>query len=559
MPTKPTLTVELFAANDTWSVGPKIGQLTKSVDIGQLASEGAVPGKPNPTAGNDINRALHNMSAFDIWTSLGTFVADLDAHIVETDGLGSIFVASSNFGGTESATSPARITSNQPVTNPGNVPNVRIIATDQVGMIITSTRTLSSVPASIAISNSAEAVSKWAVESISTGGGGDSVGGGQFECNTNRTTGLTAGVFSRRVAAMNLINRAGVGLEVITDDITLPGATILNTADLGTSLQVGYGINSSPVENFAGNAIDARGGDGDATSGIGGGSGVIGTGGDAKDGVSDASGGVGVRAIGGLSATLPAAPACLVESKAINGIGLQVDHLNAGATADLVKVTTGDNIATGIAVDCEGGGYGLHITQTQGGGGEIEPAVRLEPQDTPDNPQDGDIWVEKFGGILTDQLKFAGGTVVQSVARTTQPYCKLTHFEASGTQAIPPTGTYVNIATLTFDLAMQPTGTTKVILKAWGTLLVNGSTEVSVSRTKWRNETAPAADIDTKVHDVAGSSGVRRVEVHHMREYTITAEGPRTFTFQHSIEPGANQTTIDALNWWFEVESIPEV
>ncbi|MEE9414660.1 MAG: hypothetical protein V3V01_05195, partial [Acidimicrobiales bacterium] len=368
MPTKPTLTVELFAANDTWSVGPKIGQLTKSVDIGQLASEGAVPGKPNPTAGNDINRALFNMSSYDIWTSLGTFVADLDAHIVETDGLGSVFIASSNFGGTESATSPSRITSNQPVTNPGNVPNVRIIATDQVGIIITSTRTLSSVPASIAISNSAEAVSKWAVESISTGGGGDSVGGGQFECNTNRTTGLTAGVFSRRVAAMNLINRAGVGLEVITDDITLPGATILNRADLGTSLQVGYGINSSPVENFAGNAVDARGGDGDATSGIGGGTGVIGTGGDAKDGVSDASGGVGVRAIGGLSATLPAAPACLVESKAENGIGLQVDLLHADATANAVMVTTGENTASGVVVSCEGFGAGVHV-EAQGGYG----------------------------------------------------------------------------------------------------------------------------------------------------------------------------------------------
>lgn len=567
MPTKPTETVQLFAANATWSVGPKITQNTKSIDIGPLASEGNVPGKPNPTAANDMNRALHNMSKTDIWTLEGTFAADLDSHIIETNVVGMSSIAAINVGNTISTLNPLFVRSNN-VAGPGATPNIDVVATDQVGMIIVSNHTLSALPASLAMSNDAVGISKWVMESIANGTGPDSIGGALIECNSTRTTGLTSGVSPRRISAANLVNKSGAALEAIGSDISIPCAIILNEVDLGTSLQVGYGNLSTPAENFSGNGVDSRGGDGNSTTGIGGGSGVIGTGGDAKDGVSNASGGVGVRAIGGLSATLPAAPACLVETKALNGIGLQVDHTNLVATADLVKITTGDNIANAIVVSCEGGGiglkvdaeaeYGIHVTQIPDGGGIIAPAIRLEPQELPTSPQDGDLWVQKFGGLLTDQLQFAAGTVTQSVARTTQPYCKLTHFEASGTQAIPPTGTFVNIATLTFDVAMQPTGTTKVILKAWGKLLVNGSSEVNVSRTKWRNETAPAADIDTKTHDVAGASAVRSVEVFHMREYTITAPGPRTFTFQHSIEPGANQTTIDATNWWFEVVAIPE-
>ncbi len=231
-------------------------------------------------------------------------------------------------------------------------------------------------------------------------------------------------------------------------------------------------------------------------------------------GVSDASGGVGVRAIGGLSATLPAAPACLVESKGVNGIGLQVDHLNAGATADLAKLTTGDNVANGLVVNCQGfgagvkvdaeGGYGLDITQTpESGGSTIRSAIHIEPQVSPSATSDGDLWAELFAGMATDQLAFKGATVDQTVCRTQQPFCKLTHFSASGTQATD--ATFQDQATMAFEVPVQPTGATKVILKAWGQLNLNGTDETNICQTRWRDDTA-AVNVDTKSHDGAGSS-----------------------------------------------------
>ncbi len=564
MPTKPTETVQLFAANATWSVGPKITQDTKSIDIGQLASEGNVPGKPNPTAANDMNRALHNMSKTDIWTLEGTFAADLDAHIVETNGFGTSSIAAINVGNTVSTLKPLFVRSNN-VAGPGATPNIDVVATDQVGMIIVSNHTLSALPASLAMSNDAVGISKWVMESIANGTGPDSIGGALIECNSTRTTGNTSGVFPRRIAAANLVNKSGAALEAIGSDISIPCAIVLNEVDLGTSLQVGYGNLSTPAENFSGNGVDSRGGDGNSTTGIGGGSGVIGTGGDAKDGVSDASGGIGVRAIGGLSATLPAAPACLVESKAVNGIGLQVDHLNAGATADAVKVTTGTNTASGVVVDCKGGGsgvivdaqggYGVHITQTLGTA--LFPALRMTPQDSPDTASDGDMWAQN-DGVAADQLKFTSATVRQTIPRINQSWCIIEHWQAAASGGSSTVAnTFIVQATFSFNTALVPTVGVTVILKALGTLRVTGTDTIGVAETKWRDDTA-GADIGgtpQRNHDAPGT-GVRDIPIHHIREYAIVTPGARTFSFRFTIKTGAAGTTnIDANDFWYEVRA----
>ena len=99
MATKPTTTFTL-ATNTNYSVGPLAGFATKVVpaDI----PNGFTPGQgvqPEP-----VNYCLHYTGKWITdWLDLGSSAADLDAHIVETDGTGEAKIASARIGATASA------------------------------------------------------------------------------------------------------------------------------------------------------------------------------------------------------------------------------------------------------------------------------------------------------------------------------------------------------------------------------------------------------------------------------------------------------------------------
>jgi len=107
MPTKPTDTF-LLATNEFYATGPFVGDKTKEAPP---VPDGYVPGvviaaENHNYIGNICGQWISN------WLDLGTFNADLDAHIVETDASGATGLAVLTVGGTAAAATALSVSAN---------------------------------------------------------------------------------------------------------------------------------------------------------------------------------------------------------------------------------------------------------------------------------------------------------------------------------------------------------------------------------------------------------------------------------------------------------------
>lgn len=567
MPTKPTNNTPIFASDAAYSVGPKVGQPTKSADLGAtLAVEGHVPGKDFPTSANEFNAWLNACSQLTDWVFKGTSAKDEDAHIVETDSGGVVNALAIDVGNTNSATTSALIRNNVF----GNA--LQIISTDaqQSAVRIDSNNTTTGAPVSLDITNNKTGFASHMIVAV-TDGGSDSLGGMRIECSTDRPLNSQS-ASARTQSAVNAVNDDGTALEAISGG-SLAALVALNIADASPSIRAGFGNEDTTPSNQGGNAIECRGGDGEPGVGIDGGDGINARGGDAVDGTFDTAGGPGIFAKGGASATEPGGPGVYCQSTGTNSVSMVVDHGNASNSADLAQFSTGDNVANGIVVTCDGfgnaaqlhgqAGAGLLIQQTPEGGGTIYPHMTLVPQTAPSIGPDvtdvGDIWVQ-FETSGPVQMRYQPGATRQFIHRGNQPFCALTHFQATAVGgAAPEGGAFLEIATFSFASDMRPTETGTVVLKSHGTARMSLITsETNIYDTRWVDVTAGNVVIDTKRHDANGTAADRQYDWHHIVEYTIPASGARTLKMEVANVSGdvGSEVTIDEV--WIEVVALPQ-
>jgi len=174
MPVKPTATFT-FATNVNYSVGPYTGSPTKVIP-GDLLN-GFVPGLG---IGSAAHNYLYGVTGEWIsgWLDLGTSAADLDAHILETNSVGKVFVAIVQLGGTAAADTALRVTSNS------GAPSTALLAENiHGGFGIIASNNHSS-----ATLRGVQSGSGYAVQGINLGTGG----GGTFDAGT----GVAIGVLS---------------------------------------------------------------------------------------------------------------------------------------------------------------------------------------------------------------------------------------------------------------------------------------------------------------------------------------------------------------------------
>lgn len=85
MATKPASTVEVWASNNLFTVGPYAGLDTKQTIPPATVADGFVPGSAFPSSAEHVNDWLNRASALLRWVYLGSSAGAADAHIVETD------------------------------------------------------------------------------------------------------------------------------------------------------------------------------------------------------------------------------------------------------------------------------------------------------------------------------------------------------------------------------------------------------------------------------------------------------------------------------------------
>lgn len=559
MATKPTATTPIFAQNANYSLGPKIGQPTKASSIGTLATDGNVPGKDFPTTANELNQALWLITNLTDWTFQGRTDKQVSAHIAEKDSAGLLSAAKLDVGNT-AASGPALL-----VTTNASGAAVQVEAADQRGIAINSDHTTTGNPESLWVRNDRAGINAWLAD-LECDGGTNSIGGIRVESQSFASV-ATSGVQPRDLAALNAVNTQGrAGEFIAAAGSGEPAVAVLNTSNGGVSLRAGYGGDDSSPSNEFGDAIWAEGGPGDAAGGFDAGLGVLARGGEGFDGAIDTEGGIGLWALGGLAVTEPGGVGALIQSQDTLAIACVVSHIAAAATADCLQVNSGDNVANAIRALCDGfgiglkveaqGGHGIQVEMTPETGSTIGAALRLEAQNDPTAVFTGDMWVEAPGSGA-DQLRWAGSTVRQYIPRTTQPWCMLTHFQASSVGGPATTATYVECATFSFEVQNRPPAQAVVMIKMWGTAVVNAASDDAILNTRWVDVTALDLTITGKDHDVPGSATdtVRSIDIHHIGTYTLPAGGARTFKFEFN---NPNGTSADLTNCYFEVISRPD-
>ncbi len=558
MPTKPLNNTPIFASDEFYTVGPKVGRLTKSTDLGAaLATQGNVPGKDFPTAANEDNAWLNTSSLLTDWLFQGSNQKTDSANVVETDSNGGVNVSKLDCGDTDQ-TGPAALFQKN-ITGPV----VKIINNDGPGeaLEIQSTSTTSGSPESISITNDRSGFSSHMI-AASTTAGPDSLGGIFVGVSSSRTL-ATSSVTSRELAAVNAVNGEGLAIEAIGSSLLQPAMRALNTKTGGVNLRVGFGNEDTVPSNVAGLAIESRGGDGDPEFGNPGGNGLDARGGDAVNGSIDAMGGHGVFAKGGDSANQPGGFGLHCQSTGNNSTSLFVEHESTSNSTDLAIFDTRDNNATAIVVNCPGsgnglevraeGGHGLLIQQTPSGGGVIAAAISLLGQIDPTFTNPGDIWLTLTGSGGGEQLRINSDGVKQYIPRTANVWCAATTFISSATQV--NSATLVDIATLSFAIGQIPNDVGTIIIKATGGINGDGSNEVGLAL---RDETA-ATQIHSRTIQLAtdGTSDQQVRDATIVFEYVLPAAGARTFKLQYNLPATSTGTFNQALSWLFEIYAKP--
>lgn len=556
MATKPLNSTPIFASDEFYTVGPKVGRLTKSTDLGAaLATQGNVPGKDFPTAANEDNAWLNTSSLLTDWLFKGSNQKTTSANVVETDSNGTI--SASKFDcGDANVTGPAALFRNN-ITGSA----VKIINNDGAGQAleIDSTSTISGSPESIRITNNRSGFSSHMIVADTTAGP-DSLGGIGLNVSSSRTL-ATSNITARELAAVNAVNQEGVAIEAIASSVLQPAMRALNTKTGGVNLRVGFGNEDTVPSNIAGLGIESRGGDGDPDFGTVGGSGLDARGGDAVNGSFDTLGGPGVFAKGGASANQPGGYGLHAQSTGNNSTALFVEHDSTSNSTDLAIFDTRENNANGIVVKCPGagnaiqvtaeGGHGLLILQKPSVGGVIASALALVSQADPTFTNPGDMWVTFTGSGGGEQLRINSDGVKQYIPRMSNVWCAATVFVTSATQV--NSTTLVDIATLSFAAGQIPNDVGTIILKATGGIGSDGGTAVGLAIT---DETAnPGVPIVSKTIDLASGTDNRDASI--LFEYTLPTAGPRTFKLRYNLPATAGGTFNQAFGWLFEIYAKP--
>lgn len=116
MPTKPTSTLPEWASSGPYVAPGEPWDTTARRDSTGLAgavNDGFTPETPSadPTAEQE-NEWLHRIWEYVDWLRQGTFAADLDAHVLETDSSGFTNIARARLGATAAAATPLTVDSN---------------------------------------------------------------------------------------------------------------------------------------------------------------------------------------------------------------------------------------------------------------------------------------------------------------------------------------------------------------------------------------------------------------------------------------------------------------
>lgn len=572
---KPVDSLPEFASDADYSVGPKVGQPTKSSDFGAaLSAEGHVPGKDFPTTANEFNAWLNLSSLYGKWVEDGTFLKQADAHIVETNSSGTLNALTFNCGDVASSFATAAIIMNNFA---GHALHVLGDAAQSETMRIDSTNISSGSPTSLIITNDAKntpSPTHVVVVDTNPSGGDDSLGGISVDVNTDVTL-AGSGTQPRELSAINAVNQDGIAGEFISNSLKT-ALFALDTRDGQPSIVAGYNDTGSVFGgNLYGNGIETRGGDGDSTNNFDGGAGIDAVGGDATNGSFDTEGGPGIYARGGASANEKGGPGVLCESVGANSKSLVVQQSGAGSSSqNLAEFNTDNNSSPGIVVNCQGfgagistvseGGYGLHITMIpEIPGNTIAPAIRMEPQDPVSFAFAGDMWVDKAAGGGNEQLRFTSSTTKQAIARSNQEnWVAGSQFEATAPQAVGGgSANWQTIADIPLETGLIPsTGTVTINMKAWGTIaLTDPNVTGAQPQVRFVDVTAnPSAAIHSKLIHIQGT-GNRTGDGLIVFQYQLPSVGPRTFRLQYAMAAGTTANELaDATDWLFELQSRPE-
>ena len=402
MATKPTQQPEIWASAVLYASGPKTGQPTKATSEAGAAVEGHKPGPTEPTTCNEFNVFENKMSLLARWTFAGRFDKMADAHPVETDVNGLLSSRAADFG------DPTQPGPSLNVISSGSDWAAKVTASDAPGLRVQGIHTPEDASQlALITTNQDNAALLAALRVVCTDP--NSASGIRIEASTSGTIDG-----ENLMAALDVANNGGTGVQVRTLGSILPAMRALNREDGGTSARFGYGsLETGSPKNLDGTAIACMGGDADVSSlAARAGSGVLTQGGASVDSEIGKPAGHGLLALSGPTAVLqPGGAAVWAQTVGPRGIAVEASHNSASATLPVVQATTGDNVASAFKADVTGTGNGLEIVaeaspgvqiqMNAAGGGGLAAAVRAEAQGALTTaPFPGDIWCEQQLGSL---------------------------------------------------------------------------------------------------------------------------------------------------------------
>lgn len=542
MPLKPLNTPDIWASDDDWIVGPKSGLKTKTPvgDAIAAAGQGHIPGNLFPTTANEFNRWCFEVSEELLWVFLGTFLPDLDAHIIETNDDGRAQIATAILGGTL-ATGPSLTVLESAV----GAPNQLIQAVDDVALKIEHVASDNGSPWSpsiVADSDRLEDTSPgnsylWTLTSTPTtaitGPGGLQVKTDGFNSDTNGNIWAT-------IKAFNNFGIAGLFESTVIGTAGTLEAN--NAATQGVALYLGL---RNPGPGMLG--ISSKGGDGSPALNVPGGLAGEFRGGLGLDGANDVDGGKGLLAQGGSAISGTPGLGAEIRSGGAGVAALLLRHnQESGQTEPLLSGNTGSNIGGGITMDCFESSHGASFA-TQGGNGitllksesaTFQMGVHMFLQPIIDTPptvffSDGDLWFTRTsagGSDLFDLKMFADGPRYLPLFTSPVVY----GWNENSTQVSNATiGTVVVFLTVNLSPELAPSvPNAEVIITVHCYVVTDLMSFPTVSAGKIivTDDTAAVLIPDGERQIDLINQSVRH-PLSYSFEYTIPAAGPRSFSF----------------------------
>jgi len=552
MAVKPTQQPEIWASATLYASGPKVGQPTKASSEAGAAVEGHKPGPTEPTTANEFNIFENKLSLFARWVFEGRFDKAADAHIVETDGTGLLSARAADVGDS---------------TSPGPSLSVSQSNTDWAAKIDATADGLQIDGVYAAAANAQLAFLDTDLDNANLLSALRVRCSGSPSCGGITVDAIAQGTIAGQsvLAGINVTNSGGTGVQVRTSGSVQDALRVINTTNGGVSARFGHG--NLEASNLDGTAVECRGGDADGDSGFtAAGDGLFAHGGaHTLDGATDKPAGNGITAISGQSSTIvPGGAAVYAETFGTAAIAVEATHNSTGATLPVITATTGENVADGITVSCEGAGDGvriaaengdgLRVTMDPNGGGDIGPAIHCDVQFRPTVVAIGQIWHEQSGPV-TNWMTVLTGTTHGYIPRVRQSPCYArsavqTGFVLSGVQADQAIG-----ASFTWEPGLEPAEAAQVRVTIWGEVQLDASaggvcTLAVRDTTEGGNPKILEAFNIRKLVAVAGTATYSTTKA---TIYTLPASGARTFDLVWTGDAGAESGNFRG---YVEIEQI---